>query len=219
MINNKELTDFLGVPIASFELSSHDVNSLNCVRAASTKVSFENAMEQVFKVKTKAANPPAPIKQCRTKAHEQDLKLRYLSPKYVYKLLNVTHILEYDNGARPVCPRNCPFQCQAKFCYDAKLLGTEMEQWWGGKSNNVHRDTLLYADLKDWAVKKADGSFELRWFIANRQVCRNFYLRARGQHHTHVSKMETQVLYEKRTLVSVSIDRYEMEQPRKSPEI
>jgi hypothetical protein len=78
---------------------------------------------------------------------------------------------------------------------------------------------LLFDDLKDWSVKKADGKFELRWFVSNRQVCRNFYnyLRARGMHHSHVLKLQKEFLYEKRTYLSAVSDRYQLKEYKPSP--
>ena len=203
-------------------LSRKDEPGPNALKIADTnippdEVSFEAKLDEHLKIKTKMPSKVAPIKQWRYKSHEEDLKSRYLNPEYIFKLLNLTHIEEYDSGARPVCPCNCSFNCQAKFRYDAKLLAAEMETWWGDKSNNIIRDSLLCNDIKDWAIKQEDGTYKLRWFIANRQVCRNFYLRARGQHHSHVQKLEKQILHEKRTVVSVNLDRYDMKDSRKSP--
>ena len=83
-----------------------------------------------------------------------------------------------------------------------------MNQWWGPAVTNVHRTALVYDDLKDWAIRREDGTCEVRWFIANKQVCRNFWLRARGQHHETIRKLENQFLKETRTFSSAALDVY-----------
>ena len=60
----------------------------------------------------------------------------------------------------------------------------------GDKYDNRTRDSLLFEDLREWAIQKEDWTHELRWFIASRQVCRNFYLRARGHRHSHLTNLE-----------------------------
>ena len=104
----------------------------------------------------------------------------YTSNNYIFKLINCKKNEEYDSGARSVCPGRCTHNCQALFKYEFKVLKEEMNQWWGPAVTYVHRTALVYDDLKGWAIRREGGHHEVRWFIANKQVCRNFWLQARG---------------------------------------
>ena len=50
---------------------------------------------------------------------------------------------------------------------------------------NVLHDLLIIIyenskDLKQWAIKNKDGNYEIRWFVAKKEVRRSFYLIALG---------------------------------------
>ena len=46
-----------------------------------------------------------------------------------------------------------------------------------------------------------------RWFIRNKEVCRNFYLRARGIHHELARRIEKKVLEKRFAVAAVVNDR------------
>lgn len=210
------LSNFFGVPIQPVSTPA-----ISILTSPSSSLShFERKLEQRFV--NKKSNPELrktsnQSKKWRGKTHEKKLKERYRDPSYVFNLLHTSHLQVYDSGGRPICHGNCKFNCQAKFRYDAPLLQEQLNLWWGDDSDNVKRDVLLCDDLKDWSVQKEDGTHELRWFISNREVCRNFYLRARGMHHSHVLKLQNEFLHKKRTHLSAVFDRYEQKDSKPSP--
>jgi len=58
-----------------------------------------------------------------------------------------------------------------------------MTEWWGEHADSTLRRGLLYEDLKRGRNVDENGDINpqlQQWFIRNKQVCRNFYLRARG---------------------------------------
>ena len=141
-----------------------------------------------------------------------------MNPSNVHNLLTQKFLLDYDStGKQPTCSCTCAFHCQAKFKYDSHILTEELQKWWGDDSNNVLRDSYLYDDLKNWSIKNEDGSYKLRWFIRNKQVCLSFYLRARGLTHSHVQKLQKQFLNENRTYISAVMDRYDRTKARTTP--
>jgi hypothetical protein len=145
-------------------------------------------------------------KTWRNKSSQKDLSARYLDENYILKLLHNTTIPEYDSGARPCCHSKCSFKCQHKFKFDAELLRAEMQMWWGPNSSHKQRAGLFYDDLKEWCIKNTSGHYELRWFVCGRQVCQNFYLRARGLHYGSARTMIQQFLLDKRTSLSAALD-------------
>jgi hypothetical protein len=161
--------------------------------------------------------PEKRLKTWKDRSSEQKLKDRYLNPMYVYKLLHLDVLEEYDGGARKICHSNCPHNCKAKFKYDANGLQNELKKWWGDDSGNNTRTAMLMEDLKDWSVKSEGGPEEVRWFILNRQVCRNFYLRARGMTHETVRKLTKQLFEDNCAFLSVLGDTHESKELKRSP--
>ena len=229
MTIHDDLSAFLGVKVKPVVTSfasgttpprNGSLHTNNAATKQQVISEFSNKLEERFEYKGKNLPEPRgriPSKKWRGKTHERKLKERYLSPSYLFDLLNQKHLHQYDSGGRPICHGNCSFNCQSKFRYDPGLISEELQKWWGEESNNVKRDVFLYNDLKDWSIKNEDGTFQLRWFISSRQVCRNFYLRARGMHHSHVLKLQKQILHENRTSLSINLDRYERKDEKASP--
>lgn len=187
---------------------------------AAEKEAFLDALERNIESKvTKCSFSTSNLclKQWRNRSSAEKLRARFVSDLYIFKLLNSKCIEEYDRGQRPVCHANCSHNCQHKFKYDADVLKQEMQVWWGEATNNTNRVARLYDDLKDWSIKKEDGSYEIRWFIDNREVCRNFYLRARGMQHETVRKLTNQFLKEKRTYLSAVCDKQIPKDDKQAP--
>ena len=227
MTIHADLSSFLGVKVkpvvtsfTSANVSTTDISGIPNSLPTKTEVLSElsEKLEERFEYKKRVPSQnKRPAKMWRSKTHEKKLQERYLNRSYVFDLLNNTHLQQFDSCSRPICHARCKFNCQAKFRYDPDILHGELQKWWGNESSNIARDAFLYDDLKDWSIRKEDGTYELRWFIAQRQVCRNFYLRARGMHHSHVQKLQNQILKEKRTFTSLNLDRYQMEENKPFP--
>ena len=74
----------------------------------------------------------------------------------------------------------------------------EMCKWWGSAITKGARIN---------AQRVEGGTTKTRWFIGVKEVCRNFYLRARGIHHEHARKIEIELLEKKHTVRAVVEDR------------
>ena len=75
-----------------------------------------------------------------------------------------------------------------------KSLREQLEKWWGANATKEWRDSELAHEILLHAQKNEGQKTKARWFIGDKQVCRNFYLRVRGIHHKFVRKMEKQLL-------------------------
>ena len=114
------------------------------------------------------------------------LAKRYLDEGYVAKLVVCKYVDEYDNGKKPTCNEKCQHGCQDFFRNQTDVLKEELTEWWGEHSDSTLRKGMLYEDIKLGAV---DGTVKLqRWYIRNKEVCKNFYLRARGAQKETVRK-------------------------------
>ena len=75
----------------------------------------------------------------------------------------------------------------------------ELELWWGKTSskafrvNNLHHDILI-------GYNKAEE--KQHWFIRDKEVCKNFYVRARGIARTTVEKSQREIISEQRSFLS-----------------
>jgi hypothetical protein len=118
----------------------------------------------------------APTK--RPKGSEQSRRERYLKEDYTSCLLMSSKLEAYDgpNGRR-ICHSQCKFGCREHFRSlkgGDVMLRKEMADWWGeGVSHkqlvgNLAQDILLNSE-------KIEGQgVKTRWFVADKQVCRNF---------------------------------------------
>jgi hypothetical protein len=90
----------------------------------------------------------------------------------------------------------------------AEFLRDEMSKWWGPNITKSARDSLLGHDILLNAVRIYEGQkARVRWFIGDKEVCRNFYFRARGIHHELARKIEKELLEERQTIPAVVKDR------------
>ena len=65
----------------------------------------------------------------------------------------------------------------------------ELKVWWGPDSSQAKRLGLLHDDiLKGFQFSAEPNGKDLqRWFILGKEVCKNFYLRARGMQKSTVN--------------------------------
>jgi hypothetical protein len=148
----------------------------------------------------------------RVKGSEQTRRERYLHEDYVSCLLMSKRVEAYDGpNGRATCHARCSFQCQHHFlstANGAQFLREEMKKWWGLNVRNHERHTLLASDILTNCVKHEGKDTTARWFVGDKQVCRSFYLRARGMHHELLRKTEKKLLKEKQTIAGVVEDKF-----------
>jgi hypothetical protein len=89
----------------------------------------------------------------------------------------------------------------------AAFLREEMTKWWGPKVSKPARDSMLAHDILLNAVRVDLLKPTARWFIGKKEVCRNFYLRARGTHHELARRIEKKVLEKRFAIAAVVKDR------------
>ena len=58
------------------------------------------------------------------------------------------------------------------------VLQKEMMEWWGPTKTNKDRDAMLVDEMKTNALVIEGKKTKPCWFIYNKEVCRNFDLRA-----------------------------------------
>ena len=125
-------------------------------------------------------------------------------------LLLSDRLKDYDNGAKPSCHSKCSCGCQQHFLNmegGPKFLREQLEKWWGANATKEWRDSELAHEILLHAQKIEGQKTKARWFIGDKQVCRNFYLRVRGIHHEFVRKMEKQLLEHSNSIRSVVKDK------------
>ena len=117
------------------------------------------------------------------------LRARYTSQNYAAKLVGCDSLDEYDNGSAPTCCKSCCFDCKSHFFGDLNSLKEELKVWWGPDSSQAKRLGLLHDDiLKGFQFSSEPNGKDLqRWFILGKEVCKNFYLRARGMQKSTVN--------------------------------
>ena len=82
-----------------------------------------------------------------------------------------------------------------------EVIREEMIEWWGERADSTLRRGLLYEDIKLSTEVAEDGSLKpQKWFIRNKQVCKNFYLRARRAQKETVRRLLSQICNDNRTL-------------------
>ena len=133
------------------------------------------------------------IKVWKNRVPFPELQKRYSQETYAANLVHCKRLDEFD-AKRNVCSPKCTHGCQSHFAANFDVIKTELQEWWGAKSSYAHQRTLLGQDILTKCIKKDDGTYEQRYFIADKQVCRNFYMRARGVHNGTLFAMEKDVL-------------------------
>ena len=131
-------------------------------------------------------------KTWRPKSSLETLRVRYLKEDYIPILLGCKRHQDFDNAKRPTCNCKCSFRCQEKFTVNE--MRQEMQKWWGNGVNESARTSLLCEDLRKGLTLVEDGTYVQKYIINDKEVCRNFYLRARGQHNQKVFMFEKQIL-------------------------
>ena len=134
----------------------------------------------------------------RKKQTNRVLSDRYLAESYVAKLVGCirTYLEDYDGGKKPICNERCSFgcRCQAFFRNQMEVVREDMIEWWGEHADSTLRRGLLYEDIKLGTEVAEDGTLKpQRWFIRNKQVCRNFYMRARGAQKETVQRLVEEI--------------------------
>lgn len=159
---------------------------------------FPSPGKTVFNVSTK-----------QKKRTEAARSVIYTSEDYVSKLLCSKALDVYDNKYRPICHGSCKFKCQATFRQapdGPKFLKDELQKWWGPSISKCDRRTMLADDIMRHTGTVAGGKPQTQYFVGDKQVCRNFYLRARGMHHETLRLLEKELLVEKRSMLSIALD-------------
>ena len=130
-----------------------------------------------------------PNKKWRKRSSEVKLRARYTSQNYAAKLVGCDSLDEYDNGSAPTCCKSCCFDCKSHFFGDLNSLKEELKVWWGPDSSQAKRLGLLHDDiLKGFQFSSEPNGKDLqRWFILGKEVCKIFYLRARGMQKSTVN--------------------------------
>ena len=135
---------------------------------------------------------------------------RYLHQDYVSSLLLSNRLQAYDNGAKPICHSKCTHNCQKHFIQSeggAVFLRGEMVKWWGEGVTSAHRNSLLAHEIL-LNAKRIDGKEpKASWFVGEKEVCRNFYLRARGVHHELARTTEKALLSQKTSVQGLVKER------------
>ena len=84
-----------------------------------------------------------------------------------------------------------------------------MIEWWGEQADSTLRRGLLYEDVKLGTEVAEDGSLKpQKWFIRNKQVCKNFYLRARGAQKETVRRLQSQICNDNLSYLGATIDHH-----------
>ena len=197
--------------------SSHSFNSTPVRNQASTfprKCRYDISPCTQLKLPENSDSPAKPaaetaafkVKDWRNRSKEEALRDRYLSRDYLYHLVHETYLYEFDSGRKPICHSKCCLKCQDKFVGRVEDLEREMTKWWGTSVSNDKRTVMLGEELMKFVDWNEDGSRKQRYRILGEEVCRNFYLRARGMHHSTCDKIETDIFCKDRSLLSLGSD-------------
>ena len=158
---------------------------------------IEKKMEKLQKSEFKEAHPNSKkCKKFRNRISDAEIKTTRLDPSYIANLTCSPTLPMYDSGAEPCCTAHCPLSCQEHFRNNLTALTEELELWWGKTSskafraNNLHHDILI-------GYNKAEE--KQHWFIRDKEVCKNFYVRARGIARTTVEKSQREIISEQRS--------------------
>ena len=117
---------------------------------------------------------------------------------------------EYDNGARPICNKKCCHHCQTNFFYRYDESKQEMHIWWGKGVSTSKRAVMVGEESMKFCCYNSDGGKRDQLLrILGTEVCRNFYLWARGLHHSTVSKIEVDIFCADWSLLSLSSGKKE----------
>ena len=82
-----------------------------------------------------------------------------------------------------------------------------MVKWWGEGVTSAHRNSLLAHEIL-LNAKRIDGKEpKASWFVGEKEVCRNFYLRARGVHHELARTTEKALLSQKTSVQGLVKER------------
>ena len=74
------------------------------------------------------------------------------------------------------------------------IVKQQLNNWWGlPTSSYASQRTLLWEDIATNCIKNNDGTVTHRYFIGEKQVCRSFYMRARGIHNGTLFEMESDI--------------------------
>ena len=181
------------VDITSLKLSSENVELL----VKEKRDLLEKAIEKTAQKKISKAHElkfKSKLKIQRNRVPFVELQKRYLHENYAAKLVHCKRLDDYDCGKRTVCVGKCGFNCQAHFLTNMATINNELNQWWGVGCSYSTQRTLLVEDISTNCTRKDDGTYEQRYFVAGKQVCRSFYMRARGIHNGTLFAVEKDVL-------------------------
>ena len=64
-----------------------------------------------------------------------------------------------------------------------------MTTWWGTSVSSDRQTVMLGEELMRFVDYNEDGCRKHRYRILGTQECRNFYLRARGMHHSRTGSL------------------------------
>ena len=185
------------------DFNSEAGNPHCCCNASGTDHNIESKLEDHFlKKKTEqsqskhsphSVSNPKKEKKFRNRSSEQDLIKSRTDPSYAANLVGCPNLQAFDSGAEPCCAGLCTNGCQDHFRMHFKDLQHEIDAWWGATTSKSLRANNLYKDILFGYDKSTTTQ---KWFIGDKEVCKNFYVRARGIARTTVEKCQREVLSE-----------------------
>lgn len=143
------------------------------------------------------------VKKFRNRSSEAELKKKYTSQEYLALLISCNRLHAFDSGIEPVCQTTCEHHCQEHFRKEIELLREDLNKWWGPQSSKSSRSDLLHSEILLGYDKQKSTQ---KWFVCGKQVCINFYCRARGFARTTVQKLSRDVINEKVSFLN-SVER------------
>jgi hypothetical protein len=177
---------------------------------------IENKVRQQCKVNLKK------VKLARDRVPFAELQKRCRGEQYAANLVGCTRLQDFDGGKKPICSKKCQHDCKGYFATRLDIIRGELEEWWGVKSNYAHQISLLSDDLRLNCVRHEDQKLEIKYFVAGKQVCRDFYMCARGVHNSKLFQFEQNLVHNKSSSIGAAFqDRKTSDkvEPRKKNEI
>ena len=99
-----------------------------------------------------------------------------------------------------------------------KLITQEIAGWWGPYATSAIQQSKLYQDILIGYDKLTNTQ---HWFIGTKEVCKNFYVRARGKPRTSVEKCQREFVNSRESYLH-AVDRHcnkiQLEEERRWPE-
>lgn len=193
-----------GTSAAKFYGMSASQTSSDNPQHKTANVSSETLFQQkklsihIEKIQGRTRAPPnvsnKKIKKFRNRASEAQLKEKYTSQEYLALLVGCDRLQLFDSGNETVCQASCEHHCQEHFRSEMHLLRQDLQKWWGPESSKSSRSELLHSEI---LLGYDKASSIQKWFVCGKQVCVNFYCRARGFARTTVQQLGRDIISNK----------------------